>query len=320
MKKIFPIKVEKVFTQKYKFVEWKIHNVCNYNCRFCGSKHKDGSDRWFDLETYKIYADKIINSCSGEPLWIQFTGGEPTLFPNLIELMDYFKKRGAYISLVSNGSRTLRWWKELQASNTVDFLTISYHPDMTSDYRHIIEILNLFHNVPVITSCLVTHSENTIDAAIDAASEILENTGAYVSINDMRDAFYDVDSTCTEEQLLKLKEFDSKLSKKIITKVQGKRPGINTALKITYDDLTQRIINPQTIIKNGENIYKGWKCDIGVNILRIDHKTIFKGVCEVDGPITDLDSAEMIFQKDPTICTKSSCTCPGLDMMATKVR
>ena len=69
--KIFPIKVEKATQPDYKFIEWKIHNVCNHDCSFCGSRHKDGSQRWFSLEKYKEYTDKLVESCGDSPFWIQ---------------------------------------------------------------------------------------------------------------------------------------------------------------------------------------------------------------------------------------------------------
>ena len=80
--KIFPIKVEKAIPTDQKFIEWKLHNVCNHNCSFCGSRHKDGSQRWFSLEKYKEYTDKLVQACGDSPFWIQITGGEPTLFPD----------------------------------------------------------------------------------------------------------------------------------------------------------------------------------------------------------------------------------------------
>jgi hypothetical protein len=49
---MIPIKLEKLVTPKFKFIEWKLHNVCNYDCSFCGEEHKNGSDRWRDLYTY----------------------------------------------------------------------------------------------------------------------------------------------------------------------------------------------------------------------------------------------------------------------------
>jgi len=163
MMKIFPIKVEKATQVDYKFIEWKIHNVCNHNCSFCGSQHKDGSQRWFSLEKYKEYTDKLVEACGDSPFWIQITGGEPTLYPDLIPLLAYMKSKGAMISMISNGSRTIRWWKELQEENIIDYLFLTYHSEQTDNYQHIEEVINLFHNQPTEVICLLTHVYDTLD-------------------------------------------------------------------------------------------------------------------------------------------------------------
>ena len=111
---VIPIKVESAVPVRFKAVEWMLHNVCNYNCSFCVPDAKEGSKRWLTLDEYKKYSDEIINATGGQPLRIQFTGGEPTLFPDLIELLSYIKRPNVYISLITNGSRTIRWWQELK--------------------------------------------------------------------------------------------------------------------------------------------------------------------------------------------------------------
>ena len=113
-----PIKLEKLITPRFKYIEWKLHNVCNYDCSFCGEEHKDGSNRWKDLDTYKMYVDKLVAAAGDMPLWIQFTGGEPTLYPKLIELFQYMKSKGVYTGMVTNGTRTLRWWEEFKESKS----------------------------------------------------------------------------------------------------------------------------------------------------------------------------------------------------------
>lgn len=319
MNKIFPIKVEKAIPQDYKFVEWKIHNVCNYNCSFCGSKHKDGSNRWFSLEKYKEYADKIINSCGNEKIWIQFTGGEPTLFPSIIELMSYVKQKGAYVSLITNGSRTIRWWNDLKESKAVDLVFITYHPDMTSDYNHIIEILNLLHCEPIVTVCLITHTKNTIEDAIFAAEKIVENTGAYVTVKAMMIGAYNIYSLYNETQLAKLKQLNGVTGKNFSTKNKNTIPGQNHKLKIINNDNSEIFVDPQEIFKNNENNYFGWTCDIGKQSMRIDYKTIYRGVCEVGGQVGNLDNNDVMFQSTSVKCDNTKCFC-STDMISTKIR
>ena len=51
---IIPIRVERRTPNEAKVIEWMIHNVCNYDCTFCGLPNKNGTDRWLTLEEYKI--------------------------------------------------------------------------------------------------------------------------------------------------------------------------------------------------------------------------------------------------------------------------
>ena len=202
--KIFPIKVEKSIPMNYKFIEWKLHNVCNHNCSFCPSRHKDGSQRWFTLEKYKSYFDKLADLCEGNPYWIQFTGGEPTLFPKFIELCEYAKSKNALISLCSNGVKTLRWWKELKASKTLDTLFITYHSEQTANYFHHADILNLFLQEETTTIGHITHVKDSIDLAFKASEYLLENTGAVITMKAMMISNYDIYELYTKEQLFNI--------------------------------------------------------------------------------------------------------------------
>jgi len=104
-----PVAITPVYNKPYNIVEWTLHNVCNYDCSFCGNEFKSGSNKWLTLDEYKIGVDKIIaeSKSTGKLVWFKITGGEPTLFPKLIELISYIKQLGAYVSMISNGSRTL---------------------------------------------------------------------------------------------------------------------------------------------------------------------------------------------------------------------
>ena len=315
--KIFPIKVEKAIKQEYNFIEWKIHNVCNHDCSFCGSIHKDGSQRWFSLEKYKEYTDKLIETNKGKPLWIQITGGEPTLYPELLELMTYMKSKGIMISLISNGSRTIRWWKELQESKILDNLFITYHSEQTDNYQHIADVINLFQNDPVEVICLMTHVLNSIDKVFEAYDYIIENTGALVTIKAMM-LTNDIYSQYSKEQLIKLKQSNWIPGKKRTTKLlPNSEYKINHTLKITYSNNLTIQLDPQQLMKQQKNNFFGWDCNIGLDNMRIDHDVIYRGVCEVGGK-RSLNDTTIDFTDDFITCTNKDCFC-GTDMIATKI-
>ncbi|MBI5682764.1 MAG: radical SAM protein [Deltaproteobacteria bacterium] len=81
--------------------------VCNAKCPYCPYTNSeiraDYRDRPFmNEDTFKIIADE----CGKYNAWIRLSGGgEPMLHPKAVELMEYAKKVGAKVGLITNGSR-----------------------------------------------------------------------------------------------------------------------------------------------------------------------------------------------------------------------
>lgn len=318
--KIFPIKVEKTVDTGIKFIEWKIHNVCNHDCSFCGSIHKNGSQRWLPLEKYKQHIDALAKACEGSPYWVQLTGGEPTLMPKLIELIRYLKLKGAFVSMISNGTRTLRWWKELKEEKLLDYLFLTYHSEQTGDYLHIAEVINLFHTEPIEVVCLITHEINSINKAFESYEYFKKHTGALITLKAMMIGKYDIYSLYTKEQLKFLKtanwNFGLNRETKVKTTIEPKYQ-INHTLKVTYNLGFARNIDPQVLMKDKQNEFYGWECNIGNLSMRIDSETIYRGVCEV-GDSTNLNDGPPTFKSDYITCTAKQCVC-GTDIISTKI-
>jgi organic radical activating enzyme len=318
--KIFPIKVEKSTKPEYKFIEWKIHNVCNYNCSFCGDTNKDGSLRWFDLDKYKEYADKLIEACGDSPFWIQVTGGEPTLYPDLIPLLEYMKTKGAMLSLISNGSRTIRWWKEFQEKKLLDNLMLSYHGEQTDNYKHIAEVANLFHNDPIEVICMITHVHGTLAKAYEAQDYLIKNTGAFMTVKAMAIKEYDIYKLYTEEEMNRLLseiwiqgDLKSTKAKSLIPSGQK----THRIVKVTYNDETTEVISTQLLTKQQRNKFLNWDCDIGSFSINIDHDAIYRGTCKQGERRTIYDD-NIAFNNDFISCKLDKCTC-GTDIISTKI-
>lgn len=80
--------------------------VCNSSCPSCPYTNSmirdDYKDRPFmNEDTFKIISDQ----CGRYNAWVRLSGGgEPMLHPRAVELMEYAKKAGAKIGLITNGS------------------------------------------------------------------------------------------------------------------------------------------------------------------------------------------------------------------------
>ena len=320
--KIIPIRVEKTIPQRYKVIEWKIHNTCNYNCSFCASSNKDGSESWLTLDQYKVGIDKIAKACEGSPYYIIYTGGEPTLYPKFIELLKYSKSKGAFTILISNGARTLRWWKELVQENCLDRLTITYHSEQTDNYKHIADVMNLFHDMPTETCCEITHTRHTIDQAFNGFQYLIENTGGVMDIKGMNITDYNIYDMYTAEQLEFIKNNNYRRGINSGTKKTTSIPlvlRISSLLTITYDTGHRELVDLQSIFKNQKNSFTGWNCDVGKDFLRIVHDRVYRSVCEVTGVVGSLYDDNISFFNDTVICDKHRCVC-FTDITATKIK
>ena len=319
MKKI-PIKLERADAPEYRVIEWKIHNVCNYNCSFCFDDNKDGSVRWLSLEEYKKQFDKLYSVCDGMPYWVQLTGGEPTLYPELIELLTYIKSKGAYTSILSNGSRTIRWWKELRENNLLDVLYITHHSEQKADYKHNAEVMNLFLDSQTETICVVTHVLNSLDSAFEAYDYLIENTGAVISLKSMNIKEYDIYLMYTDSQLNKIKKstMQSGLLRKdkILCNIPEHLQLWHTFLKVEYDDGSIEEMRAQTFLKNNRPKFKNWKCANGKYFMKLEGDKILRGVCG-EGNIININDVGLKFQEDYITCTMDMCWCRS-DLAAPK--
>lgn len=77
---------------------------CNYRCRFCHAQHLlDPPDH-----AESIPLDGILRALRRQRGWIDgvvISGGEPTLHPDLMELIDAFRAEGLLVKLDTNGSK-----------------------------------------------------------------------------------------------------------------------------------------------------------------------------------------------------------------------
>ena len=111
-----------------------ITNRCNYRCKFCFS-----SDRGcacmpnMPAEFWKGRIEDLVIRRGIEK--INFAGGEPLLYPGLLECVRYAKSLGATTSVVTNGSLAdLRFFREFH--DCLDWIGVSI--DSTDDYTEVV--------------------------------------------------------------------------------------------------------------------------------------------------------------------------------------
>lgn len=134
---------------KKRSVCWNITSRCNENCKFC---YRIMTNSENDLERNKKILELLSLLSVNKISW---TGGEPLLYPNLIELLKMSKSYGIVNNLITNG-KLLSKEKITELEPYLDYITLSYDSidSITNKIigrgaehgAHVLEILDYIHD------------------------------------------------------------------------------------------------------------------------------------------------------------------------------
>ena len=79
-------------------LQFAITDNCNLNCEFCSNKKREGNEFTFEEIKNILNVFKRLGARS-----VEFTGGEPTLHPQINEIINYAKSLDYSIGIKSNG-------------------------------------------------------------------------------------------------------------------------------------------------------------------------------------------------------------------------
>ena len=103
------------FPQKVSFT---LTNVCNLRCKMCGQWSEEGyiregvraSKPAMGLDDWKRLVDELVDHRVGAVL---LRGGEPFLFPQIMELLEYITRRGLFVPVDTNGTQLEKYAADL---------------------------------------------------------------------------------------------------------------------------------------------------------------------------------------------------------------
>lgn len=111
--------------KKYK-INLHILEACNFKCRQCFSKF--GTKKLLSVKDW----EKIVDNCiaGADVAEFNIAGGEPMLYPGLVELVQYIRDKGVKVSLITNGSLMDEEWIKSYAGM---YETIGFSVDSIND-------------------------------------------------------------------------------------------------------------------------------------------------------------------------------------------
>lgn len=283
-------------------VDWMLGNSCSYACSYCPKALHDGSVRWQKtddvLHLYQQLQRHYVETYD-KTIWLQFTGGEPTMHPRIIDLLGHASDMGFKVSLISNASRTIRFWEKINPC--LNSVILTYHAEF-ADRDHFIQIGQMMvERISVHVN--VTMIPDRFDQILEDAQEINRALpSASVSLKPLRQEFGSELYDYSEEQMRVLSKGLPATAPPV-----GEKP--RSLMRAVTPNGESEVLRANQFILRGMNNWKGYKCNVGLESLRVKGSgEVYRGVCGVGGPIGRLGQ-EIDLPKQPIRCTKSACSC-----------
>lgn len=107
-------------------VNLHITDTCNCSCRHCFAHFSESKP--LSVDDWK----RVVDNCISETKVTEFNiaGGEPLLYPALIDLVQYIRDKGIDVSIITNGILMTTEWVKKNASL---FKTIGFSIDSFSE-------------------------------------------------------------------------------------------------------------------------------------------------------------------------------------------
>lgn len=125
-------------------IEWNLGKRCNFNCSYCDEYTHDNYSKHIPFDIAKKTIDKIMAKTQNKKIKINLTGGEPTVNPDIEEIISYMYDNNIDIGITTNGSRKLNFYQKILPK--LASLIFSYHMEYHAREvlpENIVKIYNL---------------------------------------------------------------------------------------------------------------------------------------------------------------------------------
>ena len=258
-------------------IEYMVGNTCNFKCSYCFPMAHAGTHKYFD--DYDLLLKNMLHlmehySKNGKTEFeVNYVGGEPTLWPRIAEFSRELKKHyNCFISINTNASRTLRWWDE--NGDAFDKIKMSCHHEQV-DIDHYIAVADLLYEKGLNLNALVLMDSRHWDKCVGIIEKCKQSKYPWF-VNAME--VYS-EYTYTPEQ------------SKYISSCVKRRPSIWWILKhekilghnpkVTFENGTTKTVKRNWMSLNDLNRFKGWECNLGIDIINIQHDGKISGTCHM---------------------------------------
>lgn len=305
----------KIISHKQLKVIWQVTTACTYKCDYCPKELHEGTSKKIDLDELSVFLDKLV---SKQPTFI-LSGGEPTIHPQFIDIVSLLKSRNINVISDTNLSRTTRFYEE--ASNFVDNWCVTLHPqEHTLDIEKIktltdksFTVIYLMADPRFWDKSMLWWDElkkiPRIKAIVLKPLDNWSNSGWYYNeYTENQIKFYEGTSPIVNFSKLEIQE---RLPQYSWLADQGS--------DVVWNDGTTSTLDPDQLMKDNLNKFKGWKCEAGEEVIVLGPECdISLATCGVKR-LGHYRNFNLETLQESTICPYEYCHC-GTDIKATKYK
>jgi organic radical activating enzyme len=311
--------------EPYINITWQVSDFCNYKCIYCnpgnwaGKNPKKNSPE--DLEKIKENFDVLIREYEARNYHgfkFFFSGGEPTVWPHLIPLIEWLKTRcdDPHIAINTNLSTSAKWWKENY--HLFHDIVASFHIDFANRERYLDNAVFLQDKVNYL--CLrMMMQENRFDEVIEFGKSLPSTLHTYNL--EWVPLFDDISTTVGPWKYGEQRMYDFFETHTFETHAHAKKPNGSkwqTASKEVYASGLEQSLNGNRLVAERKNFFAGWKCFVDESLFISSQGNISAASCGQGPSLGNIYETVTTISK-PITCRKTQCTC-GTDILITKVK
>jgi len=307
--------------KKYLAITWQVSDNCNYRCSYCNPGNWGGSNKNDDnldiyLKNLKLIVDRYLDS-GYNAFKIYLSGGEPTIWKNLIPVVEFFKEYtpNNTIAINTNLSRATSWWEKHYY--LFDDIVASFHIEGVNKERYLDNSLLMCDKINYFCNKMLMHEERFWEV-VDYGEMLKEKLPSYaiewtplfdeMSVNAGPWEYKDITKVVwlNNHQQLEVKHSPNKPYK------EAHAVSINK-----WSDGIETPTNSNEVIIKRQNFFSGWECDIGDSIFINPAGYMSMASCGLSGTVGHiLEDVQNVGPKS-IICNKHHCVC-GTDIIIPK--
>ncbi|HIF9343741.1 TPA: radical SAM protein [Photobacterium damselae] len=298
-------------------INWALMNNCNYKCNYCHSDLNSGSVKSPTYESVVSFVKKIFEKSSELTLnpYFEFGGGEVTLLRYFPDLVKYICKHHGLVSIISNGSKPLKWWSE--NAPYLNGVSLSYHANDIKSENHFIKVAKILEasrttRLHVNVMMDPSRFENCYAFAMNLKKQVKCSIALQPLFEGFGSGGITHKYTYTKEQEKLMQTFRGRPDEKDL-------PEPRAFLNVEYTDGSSDTLSTFDLLINDKVNFIGWDCYAGVESIVVTFSgDIYRAWCMQDEPIGSIYDKEINLPTNPTRCRTKICQC-GADISSTKI-